>query len=134
MKNSELELYTDYLLSSFGSTTATGLSAMVQGDVSHDRITRFLSRQDYTSKDLWLQVKTMVRQVQTAEGVLIFDDTIQEKAWTDESDLICWHYDHCSGRTVKGINLLNALYHCNGASIPVAFELVKKPILNRPVF
>ena len=128
MKNSELELYTDYLLSSFGATTATGLSAMVQGDVSHDQITRFLSRQDYTSKDLWLQVKTMVRQVQTAEGVLIFDDTIQEKAWTDESDLICWHYDHCSGRTVKGINLLNALYHCNGRSIPVAFELVQKPL------
>ena len=128
MKNSELELYTDYLLSSFGATTATGLSAMVQGDVSHDRITRFLSRQDYTSKDLWLQVKTMVRQVQTAEGVLIFDDTIEEKAWTDESDLICWHYDHCTGRTVKGINLLNALYHCDGRSIPVAFELVQKPL------
>ena len=89
MKNSELELYTDYLLSSFGATTATGLSAMVQGDVSHDRITRFLSGQDYTSKDLWLQVKAMVRQVQTAQGVLIFDDTTQEKAWTDESDLIC---------------------------------------------
>jgi hypothetical protein len=77
---------------------------------------------------LWLQVKVMVLQVQTAEGVLIFDDTIQEKAWTDESDLICWHYDHCSGRTVKGINLLNALYHCNGRSIPVAFELVQKPL------
>lgn len=128
MKNSELELYTDYLLSSFGAATATGLSAMVQGDVSHDRITRFLSAQDYTSKDLWLQVKAMVRQVQTAQGVLIFDDTIQEKAWTDESDLICWHYDHCSGRTVKGINLLNALYHCGGRSIPVAFELVQKPL------
>jgi len=128
MKNSELELYTDYLLSSFGATTATGLSAMVQGDVSHDRITRFLSGQDYTSKDLWRQVKAMVREVQDVQGVLIFDDTIQEKAWTDESDLICWHYDHCSGRTVKGINLLNALYHCNGRSIPVAFELVQKPL------
>ena len=128
MKNSELELYTDYLLSSFGATTATGLSATVQGDVSHDRITRFLSRQDYTSEDLWRQVKAMVREVEDVQGVLIFDDTIQEKAWTDESDLICWHYDHCSGRTVKGINLLNALYHCNGRSIPVAFELVQKPL------
>jgi hypothetical protein len=57
--------------------------------------------------------------------VLIFDDTIQEKAWTDESELMCWHFDHCSGRTVRGINLLNALYHCNATSIPVAFELVK---------
>ena len=41
---------------------------------------------------------------------------------------MCWHFDHCSGRTVRGINLLNALYYCNGTSIPVAFELVKKPI------
>ena len=128
MKNSELELYTDYLLSTFGAATATGLSAMVEGDVSHDRITRFLSRQDYTSKDLWRQVKAMVREVENAEGVLIFDDTIQEKAWTDENELMCWHFDHCSGRSVRGINLLNAVYHCGGASIPVAFELVKKPI------
>jgi hypothetical protein len=128
MKKSDLELYTDYVLSTFGATTATGLSSMVDGEVSHDRITRFLAKRDYTSKELWLQVKGMVRQVEDAEGVLIFDDTIQEKVWTDESELICWHYDHCSGRTVKGINLLNALYHCNGRSIPVAFELVKKPI------
>ncbi|MBG6076302.1 hypothetical protein IWX85_002132 [Polaromonas sp. CG_9.11] len=61
MKNSELELYTDYLLSTFGAATATGLSKMVDGAVSHDRITRFLSKQEYTSRDLWLQVKAMVR-------------------------------------------------------------------------
>ena len=60
--------------------------------------------------------------------MLIFDDTIQDKAWTDESELMCWHFDHCSGCTVRGTNLLNAPYYCNGTSIPVAFELVKKPI------
>ena len=118
----------DYLLSTFGAATATGLSAMVEGEVSHDRITRFLSAQEYLSKDLWLQVKPTVRRVEGEEGVLIFDDTIQEKAWTDQSELMCWHFDHCSGRTVRGINLLNALCHCNGTSIPVAFELVNKPL------
>jgi hypothetical protein len=128
MKKADLDLYTDYLLSTFGAATATGLSAMVEGDVSHDQITRFLSAQEYTSKDLWQQVKRTVRAVECDDGVLIFDDTIQEKAWTDESELMCWHFDHCSGRTVRGINLLNALYYCNGTSIPVAFELVKKPI------
>ena len=127
MKKDDLDLYTDYLLSTFGAATATGLSAMVEGEVSHDRITRFLSAQEYTSKDLWRQVKPTVRSIEREDGVLIFDDTIQEKAWTDESELMCWHFDHCSGRTVRGINLLNALYHCNGTSIPVAFELVKKP-------
>jgi hypothetical protein len=87
-----------------------------------------LSARQYTSKDLWVQVKPTVRSVQSDEGVFIFDDTIQEKAWTDESELMCWHYDHVSGRNVRGLNLLNALYNSNGASIPVAFELVKKPI------
>jgi len=127
-KGSEMDLYTDYLLSTFGAATATGLSAMVEGDVSHDQITRLLSSEEYTSKDLWQEVKGTVRSIERDDGVLIFDDTIQEKAWTDESELMCWHYDHCSGRSVKGINLLNALYRCNGTSIPVAFELVKKPI------
>lgn len=128
MKKADLDLYTDYLLSTYGAATATGLSALLEGDVSHDQVTRFLSAQDYTSKDLWQQVKPTVRLVEREDGVLIFDDTIQEKAWSDESELMCWHFDHCSGRSVKGINLLNALYYCNGTSIPVAFELVKKPI------
>ena len=128
MKHADMDLYTDYLLSTFGAATATGLSAMVEGAVSHDRITRFLSGQDFTSRDLWQHVKPVVRSVESGDGVLIFDDTIQEKEWTDENDLMCWHYDHVSGRNVRGINLLNALYHSSGTSIPVAFELVKKPI------
>ena len=128
MKKTDLDLYTDYLLSTFGQATATGLSAMVDGEVSHDSVTRFLSKSEYGSKELWQTVKSTVRQIETDDGVLIFDDTIQEKAWTDESELMCWHYDHCSGRNVKGINLLNALYHNQGTAIPVAFELIKKPI------
>ena len=127
MKQAEFDLYTDYLLSTFGSATATGLSGMVDGQVSHDKITRFLSERDYTSKDLWQKVKPTIRQIERADGVLIFDDTIQEKEWTDESELMCWHYDHTKGRNIKGINLLNALYHSDEKSIPVAFELVKKP-------
>jgi hypothetical protein len=128
MDKEKLALYTDYLISNFGQATATGLSALLDGDVSHDKVTRFLSEREYTSKDLWREVKSMVRQIESAEGVLIFDATIEEKAWTDENEIVCWHYDHGSGHTVKGINLLNALYHSGDVSIPVAFEVVKKPL------
>jgi hypothetical protein len=62
-----LELYSDYLLSSFGATTATGLSALVEGAVSHDQITRFLSRMDYDGRTLWQQVKPLVRDVEQDE-------------------------------------------------------------------
>jgi len=74
-------------------------------------MTRFLASKAFTSKDLWKQVKATVRQIEREDGCLIFDDTIQEKAWTDENEIMCWHFDHCKGRSVKGINLLNALYY-----------------------
>ncbi len=53
MKNPLLELYSDYLISSFALITATGLSLLLDNEFSHDQITRFLSGADYTSRDLW---------------------------------------------------------------------------------
>ena len=129
MAKDYLEIYTDYLAVTFGKATATGLSSLLDGAISHDGITRFLSDRDLTSKDLWLFVKSTVRQIEQEDGVVIFDDTIQEKRWTDENDIMCWHFDHSLGRSVRGINLLNCLYHANGVSIPVAFEIVHKPVL-----
>jgi hypothetical protein len=126
MRTDLLELYTDYLLSAFSYTTATGLAAMTGGAVSHDKITRFLSKKELDSSELWRLVKPLVRELEDEEGVLIIDDTIEEKPYTDESELICWHYDHSKGLTVKGINLLSTLYRVGETSIPVAFELVKK--------
>ena len=64
MTKPDLDLYTDYLLSKFGATTAAGLSAMIEGEVSHDQVTRFLSAQQYTSKDLWHQVKSTVNSIE----------------------------------------------------------------------
>lgn len=129
MKKDDLELYSDYLISSFGQTTATGLSAVLDGEISHDHVSRFLSARDYTSKDLWAEVKSMVRKVEREEACLIFDDTIQEKEYTDENEIMCWHFDHCLGRSVRGINLLNALYYSGEVSIPVAFEIIRKPVV-----
>jgi hypothetical protein len=121
-----LDLYTDYLISSFGLTTATGLSALLGGAISHDQITRFLSGTDFTSADLWQMVKPLVRQIQCEEAVLIIDDSIEEKLYTDESELICWHWDHSLGRNVKGVNFLSCVYHAQDMALPVAFELIKK--------
>ena len=128
MKIDYIELYTDYLISSNGYATATGLSAIMDNSIKHDQITRFLSQNNFSSKDLWKKVKPIVREVESEKACLIFDDTVQEKMWTDENKIICWHYDHNFGRSVKGINLLNALYYSNNASIPVAFEIVEKTI------
>ena len=125
-KKNILELYSDYLLTSFGQTTSTGLSNLLEGDISHDQVTRFLSEKQYSSKDLWREVKRSVREMESDDGVLIFDDTIQEKSHSKENDLICWHYDHNLNRSVKGINLLNCLYSSNNIDIPVCYQLIEK--------
>ncbi len=125
MNTDLLELYSDYLLSAFSHTTATGLSQMTGGVVSHDKVTRFLSEKDLNSPKLWRLVKALVRQIEDEaseeEGILIIDDTIEEKpytAYTDESEFICWHYDHSQGRTVKGVNLLSTLYQVGSIGVP----------------
>lgn len=105
-----LDLYSDYLISAFGQTTGTGMAELLGGSISHDRIQRFLSKHDFTSADLWQVVKRHVRAMQQADGVLIIDDSIAEKPYTDENEIICWHYDHAHDRQVKGINFLTALY------------------------
>lgn len=121
-----LEIYSDYLICSFGYATATGLSKMLDGAISHDKITRFLSSDLLDSRDLWRLVKPLVRKYQQEEAVIVIDDTIEEKPYTDESSLICWHFDHSKGRSVKGINIVNVLYETQGIRIPVSYTVVEK--------
>lgn len=121
-----IKIYSDYLIASFGLTTATGLSNLLDGEISHDKITRFLSGKLKTSKDLWQFVKPIIRQLETENGCLIFDDSIVEKPYTDENDIICWHFDHSKGINTKGINFLSCLYQTADISLPLGFELISK--------
>ena len=83
-----LELYTDYLIASFGPTTATGLARLTDEAISHDQVTRLLAAPRRTGADLWCKVKPLVRKIESPDGVLIFDDTIEEKPYTDENEIV----------------------------------------------
>ena len=121
-----LELYSDYLLSSFSYTTATGLSIMTEGEISHDKVTRFLSEGDFSSKDLWKLIKPTVREIENDNSIVAIDDTIEEKPYTEENEIVNWYYDHAKGRSVKGINIISALYINDKGKIPLNFSIVKK--------
>lgn len=130
-----LDIYTDYLISSTSQISATGLSRLLDGEISHDQITRFLNTREFSSKTLWQAVKPFVRTHESTDAFLIFDDCVAEKQYTDENELISWHWDHAKGRAVKGINILTAFYVTQKSSIdpvicsPVLFELVLKTLL-----
>lgn len=120
------DLYSDYLICSTSYTTATGMSKLL--NIKHDKITQELSKRDYDSKFLWRRVKPYVQELTQSKDIitLSFDDSIEEKLYTDDSELNCWHYDHCFSRSIKGVNFLTALVEVGGMKLPVGVEFVKK--------
>ena len=121
-----LDLYTDYLISSTKYTTATGLSRLFNNRFSHDKVTRFLNSQELDNKKLWSFIKPFLRSVEKDSSVLIVDDTILEKPYTDESEINTYHYDHSKGRSIKGINVVNLIHETEGTRLPISMSIVHK--------
>ncbi len=120
-----LDFYTNYIISSFDRVTATSGARLTDDTISHDRITRFLN-DETSSRNLWQHVKRIVRDIQSADGVIIFDDTIIAKPHMDENEIVCWHYDHQNGKYVKGMNLISFLYENNALHLPVSYAIIEK--------
>ena len=138
METCTLDLYTDYLLRSTGPTTATGLSRLLDGALSHDHITRWLSQATVGPAQGWRHAKPLIRQAEAqrpadAFAVLIVDDSVLEKPHTDANELICTHWDHRQQRYVKGLNFVSLLYQAGDLARPIAVELVRKTVpVNHP--
>jgi hypothetical protein len=130
MKTDLLDIYSDYLISQNHYATATGLAAMFDGEISHDQVSRHLRSGEFGSKELWTYVKSDVRRhEQKTGGVLLLDDTISEKAYTDENAVNCWHFSHAKNRHMKGINIVSCLVRYGDIALPVGYETVKKDLV-----
>lgn len=119
------DYYSDYLIVNESKCYCTSLGKEL--GISHDKFTRMLNKEELDSKWLWIAVKPLVKRVSSSSGVLIIDDTIEEKRYSSESDYHCYHWDHCVNRSVRGINQVSSLYHSKDVSVPLGFEIVTKP-------
>ena len=124
-----LDIYSDYLIAQNQYATAVGLSDLLEGKISHDKITRFLNSKAAGAQELWEYIKPEIRKIeQDVGGLLILDDTIEEKTYTDENEIIAWHYSHAKGRCIKGVNLLSCLIRYGDVALPVAYEPICKDV------
>jgi hypothetical protein len=121
-----VDLYTDYLIASVSCTTATEMSYLLDCRVSHDKITRLLKSGYINSRLLWHMAKPICEEIAMDDAVLIIDDSIEAKPYSDKSSLINWHFDHTVGRAVKGVNFITAHYHSWEMSIPVNVQFIQK--------
>ena len=106
------------------------MSDLLSGSLSHDKVTRFLNGKNLSSKDLWEFIKPEIRKhEENSGGVLILDDSIEEKPYTNENEIMCWHYSHAKGTHVKGVNIISCLIRYGDITFPVGYEVVHKDIL-----
>jgi hypothetical protein len=125
-----MDLYTDFLTSSPNIVSAGLISDVLNKSYSHDSITRMLSQPILDGKAYWQSIKKSVRQIEKADGVIAIDDTLEEKPYSEENELISWHFDHSQGRSVKAINIVTYTYVNPDfdltVKLPVAYDLVRK--------
>ena len=126
MDREMIDIYSDYLITNFGQATATSLSNVLNGELSHDSITRALTDRELTSKDYWKLVKPIIREIQDENASLSIDDLIVEKPHSEESGVIAYYFDHTQNRTVKGMNIVDVTYVAPTARVPLAFVMIKK--------
>ena len=98
------EIYIDFGISSFEKIEMTKLVQVIGTQYSHDIFTKMLLQDaTYNDKDLWAEVKPFLRNYENEQdGCIIIDDTILKKPHTKENDIVCKHFDHNSGKYLKG--------------------------------
>ena len=98
---------------------------MLEG-LSHDSVNRFLLRERYDPKDLFLEVG---RHIDLKGGTLSGDDTVIDKPYSDPSltELIGYFWSGKHHRVVKGIQLITLYYtDYSDKSVPVNYRIYDK--------
>jgi hypothetical protein len=99
--------YCQYLLSSQINYTLTHF-AEHSAQFSHDAINRYLAREQLTPRLVWENVQTQV--VPSAEGYVLFDDTVLDKRYARKIELVRRQYSGNAQGVIKGIGVVTCVY------------------------
>ena len=114
-----LEYYVNYLLGEPRRASCSQLGKVIS--ITHDSVNRFLTREHYTSEDLFNEIKG---KIELEGGILSIDDTVIDKPYSQKRGLIGYYWSGKHKRVVLGINLLTLYYtDRKGVSVPVNFRL-----------
>ena len=98
--------YCQYLLSSQINYTLTYFADHSE-KYSHDAINRLLSQDRMTSRLVWENVKGDVKQV--AGGYLLFDDTVSDKRFSRQIEIVRRQYSGNAHGIIRGIGIVTCV-------------------------
>src|SRR6266508_1107019 len=99
--------YCQYLLSSQTNYTLTYFADHSEG-FSHDAINRLLAQDRMTPRLVWENVQGAVKQV--AGGYLVFDDTVIDKGYARQIELVRRQYSGNVHGVIRGIGVVTCVY------------------------
>ncbi|ACC80829.1 hypothetical protein Npun_F2239 [Nostoc punctiforme PCC 73102] len=99
--------YCQYLLSSQINYTITNLAEHLES-ISHDAINYYLKREKLTPRLLWDNVKDLVEP--DDNGYIIFDDSVLDKRYSEEIEIVRRQYSGNEHGILKGIGVVNCVY------------------------
>lgn len=129
-KQEAFDLYVDYLIAQRGQVSAGDLSAVLDGALSHDHITRMIAQPELGQKEFWRLVKPLVRRIESDDGCIVVDDYLVEKPHSTPNTVLNVNWDHARKKYVVSANVLNFVYTAQHegqtVNLPIAFEVVTK--------
>ena len=99
--------YCQYLLSSQINYTITNLAEHLE-QISHDTINRYLKNEKLTPRLLWDNVKDLIELDENA--YIIFDDTVVDKRFSEEIEIVRKQYSGNEHGLVRGIGIVSCIY------------------------
>ncbi|HEY9779565.1 MAG TPA: transposase [Leptolyngbyaceae cyanobacterium] len=99
--------YCQYLLSSQINYTMTNLAEHLE-TISHDAINYYLKREKLTPRLLWDNVKEVVEA--DTNGYIIFDDSVLDKRYSEEIEIVRRQYSGNEHGVLKGIGVVSCVY------------------------
>jgi len=112
--------YIEYLLNTPVNYTCSNLAEHLDG-VSHDAVSDFLQRGRVTANRLWELVKPLLNN--TEEAVLIVDDSVQNKQYSQRIGLVQRQYSGAEHGLVRGIDIVNLVHFDGQEYYPIDYRI-----------
>lgn len=120
------ELYQAFLQASSVRYSGLALSEVSPFELSHDSISRWLSQKQLRPHDVWQKAQAHIDKQEPC--LLIADDTILDKQYSSQIELVGYQYSGNEHEVIPGIGLVNMLwYGLEGEeAIPVDYRIYDK--------
>jgi len=115
-----LDLYTKFLIANHNRYSGVELSKTSEVSLSHDSVSKWLREKDFNEADLWNHVSTMIHK---KKGYLIVDDSVLDKRFSRNNELVGRHWSGNEHRIICGIDLVNLVWTDGEACIPCDYRI-----------